>query len=118
MATINGTNGDDTGEGALFGTAGDDLYTALDGNDWLFSSAGNDTLDGGAGPDVAIYDAASTVLVNGVTVNNTDAAIGTVAPHTTDKRGFGTDQLIGLESFHGTNFDDQIHLGYAEEGSY
>lgn len=115
MATITGSNGNDTLAG---GTVGNDLYSALDGRDFIFPSAGNDTLDGGPGDDVAIYDAASTFLSNGTTINNTDAAIGGVAAHTVDKRGFGTDTLIGVESFHGTFADDAIYLGSAADGTY
>lgn len=118
MAIITGTNGNDTGAGALFGTTTDDTYLGLDGNDWLFPSSGNDTLNGGAGSDVAIYDGTTPTLTNGVTINNTTAAIGSVAAQTTDKRGFGTDVLIAMENFHGTNFNDQIYLGDTEEGSY
>ena len=118
MATINGTNGDDNSLGLGTATAGNDSYVALDGRDFLFPSSGNDTLNGGPGEDTAIYDASSQVLTNGITINNTTAAIGSVAAQTTDKRGFGTDVLIAMESFHGTFFNDQIYLGETEDGSY
>jgi Ca2+-binding RTX toxin-like protein len=118
MAIINGTTGNDNALGVGTATAGNDSYNALDGQDFLFPSSGNDTLNGGAGPDTAIYDASAQLLSNGVTINNTTAAIGSVAANSTDKRGFGTDVLIGMESFHGTNFDDQIYLGETSEGSY
>lgn len=118
MATITGTNGDDTALGAGTATAGDDSYVALAGRDYLFPSSGNDTLNGGAGEDTAIYDASAQLLSNGVTINNTTAAIGSVAAKTTDKRGFGTDVLISMENFHGTNFNDQIYLDDTEDGSY
>ena len=118
MAIITGTNGDDNALGIATATSGNDTYNALDGRDFLFPSAGNDTLNGGAGQDAAIYDSSSQLLTNGITINNTTAAIGSVAAQTTDKRGFGTDVLIAMESFHGTNFNDKIYLGKTEDGSY
>jgi Ca2+-binding RTX toxin-like protein len=117
MATITGTEGDDSWGTELLGTPGDDLYLGLGGNDWLIPSAGDDTLDGGPGSDVAIYEAGG-VSVNGVFINNTDADIDGVAARTVDKRGFGTDTLIGVENFHGTAADDVIHVGASETGSY
>lgn len=47
MATINGTNRDDT----LNGTVGNDTIYGLDGNDIIDGLAGNDTIDGGTGND-------------------------------------------------------------------
>ena len=47
MATINGTNNNET----LLGTNGDDTLYGLAGNDTLFGLEGNDTLDGGTGID-------------------------------------------------------------------
>ncbi len=93
----------------LFGTDLDELYLGLGGFDLLFASRGNDTLDGGSDTDVALYNVG--LFTNGVTINNTDTAIGTVLAHTVDKRGFGTDTLIDVSNFHGTNFDDTIYIG-------
>ena len=93
----------------LFGTDLDDVLQGLGEFDLLFGSLGNDVMDGGADDDVAIYDVG--LFTNGVFINNTSTAIGTVLAFTVDKRGFGTDTLIDVENFHGTNFDDEIHLG-------
>lgn len=48
MATINGTNGDDT----LPGTSGDDTINGLGGNDTIDGGDGGDTIYGGDGNDV------------------------------------------------------------------
>lgn len=93
----------------LFGTDADDRYFGFGGFDLLFASRGNDTLDGGSDSDVALYD--TGLFTSGVFINNTDTAIGAILAHTVDKRGFGTDRLIDVSNFHGTNFDDVIHVG-------
>lgn len=116
MATT-GTLSDDQFDKALVGGPGDDLYQGLEGDDWLLPTAGNDTLDGGPGRDVAIYSATG-IFTAGVTINNTMATVDGVAPGTVVKRGFGTDVLIGVENFHGTNADDVIRLGFAADGTY
>ncbi len=100
--------GDEFGNN-LFGTSQDDRYFGFGGFDLLFASLGNDTLDGGTDTDVAIYDVG--LFTNGVFINNTETAIGTVLAHTVDKRGFGTDTLIDVSNFHGTEFDDAIYVG-------
>lgn len=93
----------------LFGSFIDELYDGLGGDDLLFASLGNDTMDGGADRDVIIYDVG--LFTNGIAVNNTATAIGGLLAFTTDKRGFGTDELIGIENLHGTNFGDTIYVG-------
>ena len=100
--------GDEFGNN-LFGTDEDDQLFGLGGFDLLFASLGNDTLDGGTDSDVALYDGG--LFTSGVTINNTDTAIGAVLAHTVDKRGFGTDTLIDVSNFHGTNTDDTIYVG-------
>lgn len=97
----------------LFGSDVDELYEGLGGFDLLFASLGNDTLDGGADGDVALYNVG--LFTNGVFINNTDTAIGTVLAHRVDKRGFGTDTLIDVENFHGSDFDDTIYVGGSGE---
>ncbi|MET1414786.1 Ig-like domain-containing protein [Roseibium sp. HPY-6] len=109
MANIIGTPGDDQFGLQLIGTAADDNYFGFAGNDWLIPSLGDDVLDGGADLDVAIYDASP--LVNGVFINNTSVAISGIAAFTVDKGLGGTDTLIDIENFHGTNFDDTIYVG-------
>jgi Ca2+-binding RTX toxin-like protein len=52
MATITGTNSDDS----LSGGAGADAIIGLDGNDTLDGGAGNDSLTGGAGDDTYYVD--------------------------------------------------------------
>lgn len=51
MALIIGTNGNDLGTKALYGTNGDDKIEGLDGRDDLYGLNGDDTLDGGNGAD-------------------------------------------------------------------
>ena len=99
MATITGSNADDT----LTGTAGNDLLLGLDGNDEFIASAGNDTLDGGSwwfglGHNLVSY-AAQTAAV----VADLSKALATVGPGKTDvllsitglRGGAGDDQLTG-----------------------
>ena len=54
MATINGTNNNDT----LTGTAGADTINGLGGNDTIDGLGGDDTLSGGAGADIFVFYAA------------------------------------------------------------
>lgn len=106
MAIVTGDNGNNN----LFGfDAENDQLLGLGGNDLLFSSRGDDTMDGGADYDVALYELGN--LFNGVFINNTDTAIGTVLAHSVDKRGFGTDTLVDVENFHGSGFGDVIYVG-------
>lgn len=74
MATVHGTNADDTltlldgitnGDDEIFGHGGADSIFAAGGNDKLTGGAGADHLDGGGGIDWAIYgDSAVGVTVN------------------------------------------------------
>lgn len=52
MATVTGTNGNDS---SLGGTPDNDMINGLRGDDWLASYGGADTLDGGLGKDIASY---------------------------------------------------------------
>ena len=53
MATINGTNNNDT----LTGTTGADTINGLGGNDTIDGLGGDDTLSGGAGADIFVFQA-------------------------------------------------------------
>ena len=117
MPDIVGTAGDDWFGDALQGTDLDDTYFGFGGTDWLVASLGDDVLNGGIGSDLALYDWFGG-FTGGVFINNTDAEIDGVAAQTVDKRGFGTDTLVDMENFHGTNFDDVIYLGNGEDGTY
>ncbi|MEO1538357.1 MAG: Calx-beta domain-containing protein [Pseudomonadota bacterium] len=99
----------------LFGTSENDRYFGFGGFDVLFASLGDDTLDGGSDTDVALYDVG--LFTSGIFINNTDTAIGTILAHTVDKRGFGTDTLIDVSNFHGTQFGDTIYVG-GDGGTY
>lgn len=109
MANVFGTSGDDQFGLQLVGTANDDNYFGLEGDDWLSATFGNDVLDGGADIDVVFYD--NGPLISGVFINNTSAAISGVAAFTVDKGAAGTDTLVSIENFHGSNFDDTIYTG-------
>ena len=78
MATINGTNGNDT----RFGTAGNDVFNLLRGNDRGFGGGGNDQMNGGDGNDQLNSEAGNDVLNGG---NGRDILRGS----------FGDDVLIG-----------------------
>jgi Ca2+-binding RTX toxin-like protein len=61
MATINGTNGNNT----LIGTNGNDIINGLAGNDRLFGRRGNDILIGGTGRDALFGEAGNDSLGGG-----------------------------------------------------
>ncbi|SFR06291.1 calcium-binding protein [Poseidonocella sedimentorum] len=117
MADRFGTSGDDQYEASIVGTDENDRYFGFAGFDFLAPTLGDDILDGGDDSDVAIYGWFD-IFTNGITINNTASEQNGVAAFTTDKRGFGTDTLIGMENFHGTNYDDEIYLGYNPDGTY
>ena len=102
---FNGRGGNDY----LEGRGGNDTLRGGDGGDAIAPGYGDDTLDGGADFDVAFYDYWN--FTNGVYINNTGGELDGVAANTVDTRGFGTDTLIDVESFHGTEWDDVIHVG-------
>jgi Ca2+-binding RTX toxin-like protein len=71
MATITGTNSDDT----IFGTAGNDIIDAGAGNDNINAGTGADTIDGGAGNDYLVItnysDTANTSITYTTPSNGT-----------------------------------------------
>ncbi|PAL23673.1 peroxidase family protein [Sphingopyxis sp. GW247-27LB] len=74
-STLNGTAGDDIGDGSnqadtLNGNAGADLLNGNGGNDTLRGGAGNDTTNGGLGDDMHFVDAAGDVVVEAVGEGN------------------------------------------------
>ncbi len=112
--TINSGGGNDT----IFAGAGNDTINAGWGNDFIRSGPGNDIVDGGDGSDALAFDGLPSFGVpNGVVINNTDAAVvtgsGTVAARTAETGAWGTDTLINLENFSGSEFDDEIYLSDA-----
>jgi hypothetical protein len=87
MATINGTNGDDTLNGTnsadqIDGNDGNDTINAGDGNDCVDGGNGNDVIDGGAGDDSIQGGAGDDILVAG---DGTDHVYG----------GTGNDDITG-----------------------
>ncbi|MBD2676109.1 MULTISPECIES: hypothetical protein [Nostoc] len=79
---VTGTAGNDV----ITGNAGNNILSGGAGNDVFGGSQGNDTINGDAGIDTANYSALGQTIVLGTT--------GTV----TKAGGFGTDQLIGIET--------------------
>jgi Ca2+-binding RTX toxin-like protein len=110
MATINGSNGNDTltsgnsadtlngngGDDLLIGNGGNDRLFGGDGNDTLIGGSGRDSLVGGAGIDVADYSTSGS----GVTV---DLSTGVGANGDADR-----DTLTGIENVIGSNFADSL----------
>lgn len=92
MATVNGTNGDDT----LYGTSGADTINGRDGNDVLKGFGGADRLDGGGGIDTIFYD---------------DSTVG-VAVNLATGRGFGGsaegDTFVSIEYAYGSAHNDTL----------
>jgi Ca2+-binding RTX toxin-like protein len=110
MATIIGTNGNDTRTGTaaddtIIGLAGNDQLLGSGGNDRLIGGLGNDVLNGGAGIDTANYNnpiiGGTTYIgaTSGVTVNLTLTGAQNTG-------GAGVDTLVSIENLIGTNFND------------
>ena len=92
MATIDGTNGNDS----LFGTIGNDSISGLLGDDTIVGSLGNDTLDGGDDIDLLNYSAQTA----GIVVDLYDGiATGS---------GIGTDSVTSFEKVQGGAGDDSL----------
>lgn len=106
---VTGSEDNDKIENQLEGTAGADLYLGLDGDDWLIASQGDDSLVGGSGYDGAFYDVFD--FTSGVFINNTDSVLEGIAAYSVDKRGFGTDNLSGIQNFYGSQYNDIIYIG-------
>ena len=86
MATINGTNNNDT----LTGTTGADTINGLGGNDTIDGLGGDDTLSGGAGADIFVFQASGG---NGFdTITDFDPEIDTFRIETGDL-DFGPDNV-------------------------
>src|SRR5712671_4654491 len=92
MATINGTNFDDT----LYGTSGADSIFGFAGNDTIKGGGGADRIDGGAGVDMVFYSDSSI----GVSVN---LATGRGVGGTADG-----DTFVNVENVWGSSFNDTI----------
>ena len=83
------------GSDMLVGTAGNDYLCGLGGNDVLLGGGGDDVLDGGAGKDWASYTSAP----EGVTGRLGKSISGS---------GSGTDTLISVENFMGSDHNDAV----------
>lgn len=123
MATIIGTQGDDT----LFGTPAGDKIFALGGRDRLTGRLGDDLLGGGPGYDTAVFTddggtrGVTVSLVDGTTVRGretdrlqaieavvVDLAAGTAT------RGADVDRLVSIEGVSGSRFGDTLRGNGAE----
>ena len=106
---IFGTEGDDNFDNSIQGTSESERLFGLGGEDWFIGSLGDDTIDGGtSNQDVIFYD--FNASFNGIFINNTGSVIDGVAAFTVDK-GVGTDTLISVENFHGSDGNDTIYAG-------
>lgn len=101
MATINGTNGNDTRNGTagadlISGLAGNDVLNGLGGNDTLRGGFGNDRLDGGIGTDIASWLDITGGGVTASLLSNSASGAG------------GTDMLLNIENLEGSNQNDTL----------
>ena len=116
MATIEGTNGDDTltgtsGTDTINGLGGDDTLEGLEGDDTLNGGAGDDRLeggagvdelDGGAGKDWALYtDSAAGVTIDLSAMDADGYVNGTGG----DAQG---DKLRNIENLWGSAHEDHL----------
>lgn len=100
--TIYGGSGDDT----ILGDSGDDWLSGGTGQDVLSGGADNDTIDGGAGADQVSYEAATSAVTVDLAIVGTGQLVG---------GGQGIDVLIGIEGAIGSDFDDTIFGGSADD---
>lgn len=127
-----GEDGDDklygeAGNDILYGFSGNDVLEGGDGNDQLFGGVGDDRLDGGPGGNKLTGGAGHNTYV-GAGADEIDSSMGigtvdysaspagvTVSGESGWPRGGHAegDQLIGVENFIGSEYDDNIkRFGY------
>jgi T1SS-143 domain-containing protein len=112
-----GTDGNDTGAGALTGNGGIDIMGGGDGNDSIFGNGGDDHISGGSGADTIDGGAGNDVIVGGNQGEVTDQP-GVVRANGADLGdlllgGEGDDFIIGNEgqdTIVGGAGDDTIDL--------
>src|SRR5260221_9391317 len=92
MATLNGTEGNDT----LIGTADADTINGLGGNDFLAGDSGDDSIVGGAGNDTIYGDGGNDWIESG-------------AGNDTVSGGAGQDRLVFRENG-ATNADTVVNF--------
>ena len=99
---INGLSGNDT----INGGAGSDTVNGGTGNDTFLASVGdgNDAYDGGANVDT--YDLSATAAGAAITF----ATVGAVTTMTSTSTETGTDTLVNVENFNGSQGNDRIFL--------
>ncbi len=107
-ATIVGTEGDDD----LRGTNGDDVIVGLGGDDLIKGRGGNDTLCGKGGRDILIGGPGDDVLWGGKSYDRVGYSLAptgvTVDMESGVATGWGTDELVSIESVLGSAFDDRL----------
>ncbi len=134
MATIYGTDGNDTLNGtrwsdSILARGGDDLINGGAGNDTLLGEAGNDSLDGGDGADSVSGGVGNDTLHGGAGndtlsggsgmdyADYTDASTGvSVNLAAGTATGAGTDALNGIDGIFGSGFADTL-IGFDGQGT-
>ena len=122
MATINGSNGNDS----LPGTTSDDTIFGFDGNDTLDGNDGNDNLQGGNGNDSILGGNGVDFVVGGLGIDFLDGGAGldvvlfeglpagvnvNLATGIASNNGEGqVETVINFENIHGSFFGDIIQL--------
>lgn len=137
MATLNGSNGNDTltgtsgtdsisglgGDDALYGGGSADTIYGGDGNDSLFGGSGNDSLYGDAGDDTLQGGTGNDRIDGGSGINTADfstAASADTINLTTGSAtgGDGTDTLVNIQNVIGTGYNDSITGSTADNVIY
>jgi Ca2+-binding RTX toxin-like protein len=117
MANISGTNGNDQGLFALFGTSSADVMSGLDGDDHMFGNGGADIMNGGNGADLMYGGDGNDVMQGGAGIdtmyggNHDDQMVG----------GTGNDTMYGdagNDSMAGGDDHDTLYGGTGNDTMY
>ena len=103
---ITGTNGNDTGVKALWGTDQADVINGLAGIDQLFGKGGNDILTGGFGNDMIFGDSGADTVSYAYSQEDVQVRLDDLTANTLS--GSETDHLFSIENVWGSEHHDAI----------
>ncbi|WP_447759712.1 peroxidase family protein [Sphingopyxis panaciterrae] len=117
-STLNGTAGDDIGDGSnqvdtLNGNGGDDALNGNGGNDTLRGGAGIDTTNGGLGDDMHFVDAAGDIVIEAAgqgTADRVQASVSYALAAAAEVEMLTTDNANAVSAINltGNGFDNHL----------